>query len=165
MTPSRLFQLRQHRTRTKKTQLDDRRQFHLINRDYLSFIVKNSKPKFEFVNSKSLFLLSLFLRRLIFLQTEDISSAEHLLQKIVPLGSMPSMPDGFPSLSELKTDKFEYSTNKGKVTVTADLEDPVSLLGQAMTLNDVKMTFKYDKNRPEGKWQFNAEGKSPSTLC
>lgn len=90
---------------------------------------------------------------------EDISSAEHLLQKIVPLGSMPSMPDGFPSLSELKTDKFEYSTNKGKVTVTADLEDPVSLLGQAMTLNDVKMTFKYDKNRPEGKWQFNAEGK------
>lgn len=97
--------------------------------------------------------------------TEDISSAEHLLQKIVPLGSMPSMPDGFPSLSELKTDKFEYSTNKGKVTVTADLEDPVSLLGQGMTLNDVKMTFKYDKNRPEGKWQFNAEGKSPSTLC
>ena len=90
--------------------------------------------------------------------SDDISSAERLLQKIVPLGSMPSMPDGFPSLSELKTDKFEYSTNKGKVTVTADLEDPVSLLGKGMTINDVKMTFKYDKNSPGGKWQFNAEG-------
>lgn len=92
------------------------------------------------------------------LYPDDISSAERLLQKIVPLGSMPSMPDGFPSLSELKTDKFDYSTNKGKVTVTADLEDPVSLLGQGMTLHDVQMTFKYDKNIPDGRWQFNAEG-------
>ena len=92
------------------------------------------------------------------LYTDDISSAERLLRKIVPLGSMPSMPDGFPSLSELKTDKFDYSTNRGKVTVTADLEDPVRLLGQGMTLHDVQMTFKYNKNIPGGRWRFNAEG-------
>lgn len=71
---------------------------------------------------------------------------------------MPSLPDGFPSLSELKTDKFDYSTNKGKVTVTADLEDPVRLLGEGMTLHDVQMTFKYNKNMPGGRWRFNAEG-------
>lgn len=71
---------------------------------------------------------------------------------------MPSMPDGFPSLSELKTDKFDYSTNRGKVTVTADLEDPVRLLGEGMTLHDVKMTFRYNKNIPGGRWRFNAEG-------
>ena len=71
---------------------------------------------------------------------------------------MPSMPDGFPSLSELKTDKFDYSTNRGKVTVTADLEDPVRLLGEGMTLHDVQMTFKYNKNIPGGRWRFNAEG-------
>lgn len=68
------------------------------------------------------------------------------------------MPDGFPSLSELKTDNFDYNINKGKVTVIADLEDPVQLLGQGMTIDDVKMTFKFDKNRPDGKWKFNAEG-------
>ena len=71
---------------------------------------------------------------------------------------MPSMPDGFPSLSELKTDKFDYSTNRGKVTVTADLEDPVRLLGEGMTLHDVQMTFRYNKNIPGGRWRFNAEG-------
>lgn len=71
---------------------------------------------------------------------------------------MPSMPDGFPSLSELKTDNFDYNIKKGKVTVVADLEDPVKLLGQGMTIDDVKMTFKYDKNNPGGKWSFNAEG-------
>ena len=92
------------------------------------------------------------------LNTDDISSAERLLRKIVPLGSMPSMPDGFPSLSELKTDKFDYSTNRGKVTVTADLEDPVRLLGEGMTLHDVQMTFRYNKNIPGGRWRFNAEG-------
>ena len=69
------------------------------------------------------------------------------------------MPDGFPSLSELKTDNFDYNINKGKVTVIADLENPVSLLGDGMTIYDVKMTFKYNKNEPGGKWQFNAEGK------
>lgn len=68
------------------------------------------------------------------------------------------MPDGFPSLSELKTDNFDYNIKKGKVTVVADLEDPVKLLGQGMTIDDVKMTFKYDKNNPGGKWSFNAEG-------
>lgn len=92
------------------------------------------------------------------LYPDDISSAERLLRKIVPLGSMPSMPDGFPSLSELKTDKFDYSTNRGKVTVTADLEDPVRLLGEGMILHDVQMTFKYNKNIPGGRWRFNAEG-------
>ena len=71
---------------------------------------------------------------------------------------MPSMPDGFPSLSELKTDKFDYSTNRGKVTVTADLEDPVRLLGEGMTLHDVQMTFRYNKNIPGGRWRFKAEG-------
>ena len=71
---------------------------------------------------------------------------------------MPSMPDGFPSLSELKTDNFDYNIKKGKVTVVADLEDPVKLLGQGMTIDDVKMTFKYDKNNLGGKWSFNAEG-------
>lgn len=69
------------------------------------------------------------------------------------------MPDGFPSLSELKTDNFDYNISKGKVTVIADLEDPVRLLGDGMTIYDVKMTFKYNKNEPGGKWQFNAEGK------
>lgn len=68
------------------------------------------------------------------------------------------MPDGFPSLSELKTDNFDYNIKKGKVTVVADLEDPVKLLGQGMTIDEVKMTFKYDKNNPGGKWRFNAEG-------
>ena len=72
---------------------------------------------------------------------------------------MPSIPDGFPSLSELKTDNFDYNINKGKVTVIADLENPVQLLGQGMTINDVKMTFKYDKNKPGRKWKFDAEGK------
>lgn len=90
---------------------------------------------------------------------DDLPSAKRLLQKIVPLGSMPSMPDGFPSLSELKTDNFDYNINKGKVTVIADLENPVKLLGQGLTINDVKMTFKYDKNNPGGKWKFDAEGK------
>lgn len=68
------------------------------------------------------------------------------------------MPDGFPSLSELKTDNFDYNINKGKVKVIADLEDPVHLLGQGMTIDDVKMTFQFDKNRPDGKWKFYAEG-------
>lgn len=68
------------------------------------------------------------------------------------------MPDGFPSLSQLRTDKFDYNINKNRVTVTADLEDPVNLLGEGMTVHDVQMTFKYDKNRPGGKWRFNAEG-------
>ena len=91
--------------------------------------------------------------------SDDLPSAKRLLQKIVPLGSMPSIPDGFPSLSELKTDNFDYNINKGKVTVVADLENPVQLLGQGMTINDVKMTFKYDKKKPGRKWKFDAEGK------
>ena len=90
--------------------------------------------------------------------SDDLPTAKRLLQKIVPLGSMPSMPEGFPSLSELKTDNFDYNIKKGKVTVVADLEDPVQLLGQGMTLDDVKMTFKYDKNNPGRKWKFDAEG-------
>ena len=91
--------------------------------------------------------------------SEDIPTAKHLLQRIVPLGSMPSLPDGFPSLSQLKTDRFYYSINKGKVTVTADLEDPVSLFGSSMKVHDVTMTFRYNKAKPSGKWRFNAEGK------
>jgi len=107
----------------------------------------------------NLYFILCFIFPFLFFLLDDLPSAKRLLQKIVPLGSMPSMPDGFPSLSELKTDNFDYNINKGKVTVIADLENPVKLLGQGLTINDVKMTFKYDKNNPGGKWKFDAEGK------
>jgi hypothetical protein len=69
------------------------------------------------------------------------------------------LPDGFPPLSELKAEKFDYVVKNGKVTAKIELEDPVSLLGEGMRVRGVTMTFVYNKNgTSKGHWEFNAEG-------
>ena len=91
--------------------------------------------------------------------SDDTPSAKQLLQKIVQNGELPVLPDGFPTLDQLKAEKFDYVIKNGKVTATIELEDPVNLLGQGMKVRDVVMTFVYNKNGTrKGHWEFNAKG-------
>jgi len=70
------------------------------------------------------------------------------------------LPDGFPTLDKLKAETFNSVIKNDRVTATMTLEDPVDLLGSAMRVRDVQMTFAYSKNGThKGHWTFNAKGK------
>lgn len=69
------------------------------------------------------------------------------------------MPEGFPKLQNLTTDRFDVKATGHTTVLTSELDKPVRLLGNSMKLEDVSMNFKYqDTRRKEGRWEFHAEG-------
>ena len=96
---------------------------------------------------------------MLFLLLDERLSADALLKKIIPYGKLPTMPDGFPRLENLTTDRFDVKAAGHTTVLTSELDQPVGLLGDSMKLEDVSMTFRYkDKRRKKGRWEFHAQG-------
>lgn len=93
-------------------------------------------------------------------EEDERMSADELLRKIVPYGQLPALPEGFPALRNLTTDRFDVKSRGHSTVLTSDLDEPVNLLGDSMKLEDVSMTFLYkDKRNRKSHWKFHAEGK------
>eukprot|EP00794_Sanderia_malayensis_P016891 gene16891-18597_t len=90
---------------------------------------------------------------------ENELTAEALLHTIAPTYNLARVPPGFPPLSKMNTDSFNYKTGGRYIKVVAKLNDTVKMVEDYVELTDVIMNFNYDKQQPvNGTWRFTGKG-------